>query len=159
MLDIHQVTIRKMVAHDATPIAQAFAHMHKNQEQYERYWQENVVGERVTLIAELEGSIVGYTNIVWKSGYVSFCQQGIPEINDMNVIAPLRCNGIGTKMIECAEQIVRLSGKSVIGIGVGMTPGYEIAQRLYPKLGYVEDGSGFHNDEWGGGIYLTKSLG
>lgn len=157
-INVDRVKIRKMIAQDPKPIAQAFAHMHKTQEQYDRYWQENVVGERITLIAELEGTIVGYTNIIWLPVYESFREQGIPEINDMNVVAPLRCNGIGTKLIAAAEAIARHSGKSVIGIGVGATPDYAIAQKLYPKLGYVEDGSGFHDDEWGGGWYLTKNL-
>lgn len=61
-------------------------------------------------------------------------------------------------MIEVAEQIFRQSGKSVVGIGVGATPDYASAQRLYPKLGYVEDGSGLHEGEWGGGWYLTKTI-
>ncbi len=35
---------------------------------------------------------------------------------------------------------------------------YDIAQRLYPKLGYVSDGTGVHADEWGGCLYSTKNL-
>ncbi len=31
-----------------------------------------------------------------------------------------------------------------IGIGVGLHPGYNNAQRLYSKLGYVLDGHGVH---------------
>jgi hypothetical protein len=62
-------------------------------------------------------------------------------------------------MVEAAEQIVQQHGKTIIGIGVGGTPDYEIAQRLYPKLGYVYDGTGIHQDEWGGAMYLTKKLG
>jgi GNAT superfamily N-acetyltransferase len=159
MININQVKVRKMMAQDIELIAQAFTHMNKTREQYERYWQENVTGQRVTLIAELEGCIVGYTNIIWQSGYESFRRQDIPEINDMNVVAPLRRNGIGTKMVEAAEHIVQQHGKTIIGIGVGGTPDYEIAQRLYPKLGYVYDGTGIHQDEWGGAMYLTKKLG
>ena len=112
----------------------------------------------VTLIATLEKSIVGYTNVLWSSEYESFRKQGIPEINDMNVIASLRGNGVGTKLVEAAEQIVRQNGKQIIGIGVGITPDYRVAQKLYPKLGYVSDGTGIHSDEWGGAMYSTKEL-
>ena len=159
MINPNQVKVRRMVAQDVEQIAQAFSHMHKTLEQYEQYWQENVHSQRVTLIAEFEGCIVGYTNIVWQSDYESFRSQGIPEISDMNVVAHLRRNGIGTKMVEAAEQVVRQNGKLVIGIGVGATPDYGIAQQLYPKLGYVSDGTGIHTDEWGGAMYSTKKIG
>ena len=158
MIDINQLKIRRMEIQDIEPVAQAFAHMNKTQEQYEQYWQEHVAGTRVTLVAELAGSIVGYTNVIWEPDYASFRRQGIPEINDMNVVAPLRCNGIGAKMIAAAEQVVQQAGKSIIGIGVGVTPDYEIAQGLYPKVGYVADGTGIHPDEWGGCTYATKRL-
>ena len=159
MIDVSRIRIRRITPGDPPALAEAFAHMNKRQEQYDRYWQENVNGKRVTLVAELEGRIVGYTNVIWEPGYESFRVQGIPEINDMNVVAPLRRNGIGTRMIEAAEQVARGRGKTTVGIGVGMTADYAIAQRLYPKLGYVHDGTGIHEDEWGGCIYSTKQLG
>ena len=158
MIDLTQVKIRRMVLQDVELLAQAFAHMNKTREQYTQYGQENGVSKRVTLVAELEGSIVGYTNIIWKPDYEPFYRQEIPEISDMNVVAHLRRNGIGTRMIEAAEQVVREAGKKFIGIGVGVTPDYEIAQHLYPKLGYVSDGTGIHPDEWGGAMYSTKCL-
>jgi hypothetical protein len=35
----------------------------------------------------------------------------------------------------------------VVGIGVGLHPGYNVAQRLYVKRGYIPDGRGitYHN--------------
>ena len=74
----------------------------------------------------------------------------------MNTVAPLRKHGIGTRMVKVAEELVRHAGKRVIAIGVGVTPDYAIAQKLYPKLGYVSDGTGVHPDEWGGCMYFTK---
>jgi hypothetical protein len=61
-------------------------------------------------------------------------------------------------MILAAEELVRKAGRSAIGIGVGVTPDYAIAQNLYPKLGYASDGTGIHLDEWGGCMYSTKTL-
>jgi GNAT superfamily N-acetyltransferase len=159
MIDVSRVRIRNMKPGDPPALAAAFAHMNKKQEQYARYLQENVGGKRVTLVAELEGQIVGYTNLIWEPVYESFRVQDIPEINDMNVVAPLRRNGIGTKMIDAAEGVARSKGKTTVGIGVGVTADYAIAQRLYPKLGYVYDGTGIHEDEWGGCRYSTKQLG
>jgi GNAT superfamily N-acetyltransferase len=139
-------------------MADAFAHMNKTRAQYERYFKENLKGARVTLVALLDEQIVGYTNVVWRPQYAPFRRQDIPEINDMNVVAGMRQRGIGAAMIEAAEAIARQQGKSVMGIGVGVTPDYAIAQRLYPKLGYVHDGRRVRDDEWGGTIFLTKQL-
>jgi hypothetical protein len=42
--------------------------------------------------------------------------------------------------IGAEEEISRRSG--VAGIGVGLNPGYNQAQRLYAKRGYIPDGRG-----------------
>lgn len=106
----------------------------------------------------LNGVVVGYANVIWEPDYEPFRRQGIPEIDDMNTVTSLRKNGIGTRMIAAAERVVREKGLPVIGIGVGVTPNYAIAQSLYPKLGYVPDGTGVHEDEWSGCRYSTKKL-
>lgn len=147
-----------MLEDDPSAIAAAFADMNKTTRQYERYWKENIEGKRITLVALFDTRVVGYTNIIWEPDYEPFRRQGIPEINDMNTVTHLRKNGIGTRMIAAAEDIVRSAGKTLIGIGVGVTPDYAIAQSLYPKLGYVSDGTGVHEDQWGGASYSTKQL-
>jgi GNAT superfamily N-acetyltransferase len=158
MIDISTIRIRDMSADDPVSLAVAFADMNKMQEQFERYWQENLDEKRLTLIAEHEDRIVGYANLIWEPEYEPFRTQGIPEINDMNTVTMLRRNGIGSRMIASAEEIVRSRGKRIIGIGVGVTPDYAIAQSLYPNLGYIPDGTGVHPDKWGGCIYSTKKL-
>ena len=158
MIDIGALHMRPMDQGDARSIAAAFADMNKTQAQYERYWAENLQGKRTTFIAILTGVVVGYTNVIWESSYEPFRRRGIPEINDMNTVTHLRKNGIGSRMIAAAENAVRQAGGLVIGIGVGVTPDYAIARRLYPKLGYVPDGTGVHEDQWGGCEYSTKQL-
>jgi GNAT superfamily N-acetyltransferase len=158
MIDLGALDIRRMREEDPLAIAEAFAHMNKTLEQFERYWRENVEGGRVTLVALLHGLVVSYANVIWETDYAPFREQGIPEIQDMNTVSGLRRNGIGTRMIGEAEEIVRKAGRRVVGIGVGVTPDYAIAQRLYPRLGYVPDGTGVHPDEWGGCMYSTKEL-
>jgi len=158
MIDLQSLEIRRMQEDDPVAMSMAFADMDKTQEQYERYWQENIDGRRVTLVALLNRSVVGYTNVIWEPDHRAFRQHGIPEINDMNTVTRLRRNGIGTLMIKAVEELVRQAGKTVIGIGVGVTPDYAIAQKLYPKLGYVRDRTGVHPDKWGGCMYFTKEL-
>ena len=158
MIDLESLQIRRMQDNDPDALASAFADMNKSRAQFERYWQENIDGKRVTLVALLDGRVVGYTNVIWESDYESFRQQGIPEVNDMNTVTHLRRNGIGTLMLKAAEELVRQTGRRVIGIGAGVTPDYSIAQKLYPKLGYVSDGTGVHPDRWGGCMYSIKLI-
>jgi len=158
MIDLQSLQIRRMQADDLGALASAFADMSKTQAQFELYWQENIDGKRVTLVALLDGRVVGYTNVIWESDYESFRRQGIPEVNDMNTVTSHRRNGIGTRMLKAAERLVQQTGRRAIGIGVGVTPDYAIAQKLYPKLGYVSDGAGVHPDQWGGCMYSIKEL-
>ena len=151
--------IRAMRRSDIDAIAECFASWNKKREQYERYFEANRSGERVTLVAEARAQVVGYTNVVWQSAYEPFWRDGIPEIVDLNVVEEFQRRGIGTALITEAERIVAGAGKPVIGIGVGQTPDYAAAQRLYPKLGYVYNGRGIRTDpQWGDALYLTKRL-
>ncbi len=150
--------IRRMVESDVDSIAQAFAHWNKQREQYVRYWRENHEGQRVTLVAVWGEQVVGYTNVIWQPEYEPFREAGIPEINDMNVIAEFQRHGIGTALIREAERIATEHGKSIMGIGFGLTADYGAAQRLYPKLGYIPDGRGAQPTPWGDVLFLTKKL-
>ncbi|HKH90452.1 MAG TPA: hypothetical protein VKA54_01550 [Gemmatimonadaceae bacterium] len=52
----------------------------------------------------------------------------------------------------------RDAGRQRVGIGVGMTPDYDDARRLYPTLGYMWDGFGPRPTDYGDAEYLTKDL-
>jgi GNAT superfamily N-acetyltransferase len=152
--------IRRMTAEDVEAVAHAFAHFGKTRAQYERYFAEQGRGERVTLVAVAAGGrVVGYANVIWQSAYPHFRREGVPEINDLNVVERARRRGVGTALIRAAESVVAARGHRVIGIGVGLTPDYAAAQRLYPKLGYASDGRGVHSaPPWDDAVYLTKTL-
>ena len=76
----------------------------------------------------------------------------------MNVITQFQKQGIGTALIEEAENVAIQHGKGMMGIGVGLTPDYGAAQRLYPKLGYIPDGRGAQSTPWGDELFLSKNL-
>jgi len=150
--------IRRMIRSDIEAIAETFAGWNKTREQYERYFAENQRGERITLVAVVGERVAGYTNIVWESNYEPFRQDSIPEITDLNVIGEFQNQGLGRALIQEAERIAAEAGKSVMGIGVGLTPDYAAAQHLYPKLGYVADGRGVRHARYGDETFLTKRL-
>jgi GNAT superfamily N-acetyltransferase len=140
---MHGLVIRPLEPEDVQTIASAFAAVgwSKPASQYERYLAEQRRGERLVLVAFLDGRFAGYLTIVWQSGYAPFRDAGIPEIVDFNVLPGLRRRGIGSALMEAAEQ--RIAERSaIVGIGVGMDADYGSAQRLYVKRGYVPDGRG-----------------
>lgn len=140
--------IRELNENDPIIISNSFTEQGwvKPINQYEKYYIEQKNGDRVTLIAEIDGIFVGNVNVLWESNYPAFREQNIPEINDFNVLIKYRGLGIGSKLMDMAEEVIR--GRSPIaGIGVGVFADYGIAQVLYVKRGYIPDGKGIHNGQ------------
>jgi GNAT superfamily N-acetyltransferase len=154
-----EFTIRQMSPDDVNAITSTFAPWNKRREQYVRYFEEQQAGARVTLVAVTDGRVIGYANVLWRSGYARFSESGIPEINDLNVTEGAQNRGVGRALIREAERVAAGRGHRVVGIGVGLRPDYAAAQHLYPKLGYVPDGYGPHHTQYGDVSYFTKRLG
>lgn len=150
-----KIRIRRMIAEDIDRIVAIFSIWNKFRPQYERYFEEQQRGERIVLVALMDDTVVGYVTLLWQSHYPPFRESSIPEIADLNVITEFQKQGIGTALIQTCEQLAREAGKPVMGIGTGTTPDYAAAQRLYPHLGYVEDGRGITSD---GEYFMTRKL-
>lgn len=163
--------IRLLEERDVAPISAAFRGLgwDKPRSQYERYLSEQREGARIVLVAFAGRDFAGYVTINWRPGYPSFRVEGIPELQDFNVLPRFRRRGIGTRLMEEAER--KASERSaVVGIGVGVSPDYGAAQRLYALRGYVPDGKGLmrHGRPVRSGdripvddalvLYLTKTL-
>jgi len=140
-----KLLIRLLESDDIPEIAKAFQQLRwdKPALQYERYLMEQVLEIRDVYIAFTEEPFVGYLTICWTSSYEPFRREKIPEIVDFNVLPKFRRQGIGTQLMDKAEsEIAKVS--PIAGIGVGMTPDYGAAQKLYVLRGYVPDGRGLH---------------
>jgi GNAT superfamily N-acetyltransferase len=90
------------------PIAsEAFANngIYKCKDYLTRYWQENLTGERITLLAFYQDQFAGSVHLLTKSYYPYFVENKIPEINDFNVIPPLRRLGIGKAPMDAVEKM------------------------------------------------------
>lgn len=141
------LTIRRLQTRDIHPIAAAFAAIgwNKPASQYERYLAEQEAGQRIVLVALMDDVFAGYVTIIWHSDYPHFRAENIPEIQDFNVLPHFRRQGIGSRLMDEAEQIIA-QRSPVVGIGVGMYADYGTAQRMYVKRGYIPDGRGlFYN--------------
>lgn len=138
--------IRLLEPTDIPEIAAAFQQLGwvKPATQYERYFQEQTLKIRDVYVANVAGQFAGYLTICWNSTYPPFHEAHIPEIVDFNVLPSYRRLGIGTALMERAEnEIAQVSPTA--GIGVGMYADYGAAQRMYVRRGYIPDGRGLYH--------------
>jgi GNAT superfamily N-acetyltransferase len=146
------IEIRDMRIDDCQRISEAFQLQGWNKPEalYHQYFDDIQERNRDVIIAESNNEFAGYVTILWTSDYPLFKEKNIPEIVDLNVLIKFRNQGIATLLIKEAEN--RISKVSdVAGIGVGLTPDYGIAQKLYVQQGYIPDGKGI----WAKGRYLN----
>lgn len=110
-------------------------------EKYEMRLRHQAEGKSIALVAEYKGHVAGYINVYPDSKWGAFANRGYPEIIDFGVLAKYRNHGIGSKLMDIAEQIA-FAYADVVYLGVGLHSGYGSAQRMYGKRGYIPDGSG-----------------
>jgi GNAT superfamily N-acetyltransferase len=163
--------IHLLESKDIPEIVEAFRQLgwNKPASQYERYLTEQSLGLRHVFVASVNGEFAGYLTVCWHSLYEPFQNENIPEIVDFNVLPKFRRQGIGTQLMDTAEDAIA-KVNPIAGIAVGLDPDYGAAQRLYVLRGYVPDGRGLHyrdhyvkygeqtlvDDDLA--IYLTKEL-
>jgi GNAT superfamily N-acetyltransferase len=137
------IVIRNLQSEDAETFSTAFREMGWNKpvSQFIQYHKDQSQGDREVLVALVDGQTAGYATILWRSQYPSFSREGIPEVQDLNVFSAFRNKGVASFLLNEAELRISRS-HSVAGIGVGLHPGYNVAQRLYVKRGYVPNGKG-----------------
>ena len=138
------MTLDELRPTDIDEIVAAFAVLGwpgKDHGQYERYLREQADGTRDVLVARVDGEFAGYLTILWRPGYPHFRDQGIAEVQDMNVLPRFRRRGIATAMMDVAE--ARQAERApVAGIGVGLYADYGPAHAMYLQRGYRPDGHG-----------------
>lgn len=108
---------------------------------YETRLKDQAQGTCISLVAEYIGHPAGYVNVYMDSAWGAYGGMGYPEIVDFGVLEKYRRKGIGSKLMDIAEQIAGEYADTVY-LGVGLHNGYGSAQRMYVKRGYVPDGSG-----------------
>ncbi len=139
--------IRSLEQRDIAPMSSAFQALgwSKPASLYARYLAEQSAETRVVHVAFADKLFAGYLTVLWQSPYPPFREAGIPEINDFNVLPEFRRQGIGSRLMDAAEQTIARRS-AVVGIGVGLYADYGPAQRLYVRRGYLPDGRGVAYD-------------
>ncbi len=137
------ILIRDMLQRDAQiitdeEIAQGW---HQTIQKYEKKLEHQAQGKAIVLVAEFRGNVAGYISVYPDSEWGSFANRGYPEIVDLGVLEKYRRNGIGSKLMDIAEELASRYSDTVY-LGVGLHNGYGSAQRMYVKRGYIPDGTG-----------------
>jgi GNAT superfamily N-acetyltransferase len=116
---------------------------------HERKIREQLSGEVFWLIAWRDDLPVGHLQIGWSGAerpefeaHLGDC----PHVSRVGVRAEMRSQGIGSALIEAAEDIIRKRGYSRVGLGVGVDN--VRARQLYQRLGYGDCGHGTYTVSW-----------
>ena len=138
-----EILIRDLVQTDARIITDGEIEQGWDQsiDKYYMRLQHQAEGKSISMVAEYKGNVAGYINVYPNPKDGAFGGMGIPEIVDFGVLEKYRRNGVGSKLMDVAEQIAR-EYSDVVYLGVGLHSGYGSAQRMYIKRGYIPDGSG-----------------
>jgi len=144
----HDILIRTMEPRDTRPITEAEIAQgwHQSEDKYLLRLKDQSEGKAVALVAECGSLPVGYINVYPNANAGPFAGQDLPEIVDFGVLEKYRRRGIGSRLMDVAEDIARRYADRVF-LGVGLHQGYGSAQRLYVRRGYIPDGTGvwFHD--------------
>lgn len=138
------MNIRQSTAADAAWLQTSFDTLmgwKKSPGYFAQCCQQQANNELVLLIAADAAAYAGHVKVVWKPDYACFRENNIPEIQDLNVLPAYRRQGVATKLVDAAENLIRPRSK-IAGIGFGLYADYGAAQRMYVKRGYVPDGKG-----------------
>ncbi len=140
---MESLLIRPLLESDMDAFAKAFRAQGwtPKPEVHRRYLLEQEKGLRRVFVAETNGVPAGYLTLVPKAETGPFAGKEWPEIQDFNVLKAYQRRGIGSALMDAAEEAAsRLS--DTVTLGVGLHSGYGPAQRLYIRRGYLPDGSG-----------------
>lgn len=141
-----RITIRRMQAGDIHNIVLAEDPSSQSGGDYfqkQLSWQND--GESSALLAFFDGQIAGYVFLFQKCRWGGLRNLGLPSIVDLFVFEKYRKNGVGTALLDAAEDVAsKFSNKIYLDVPVNSK--YGAAQKLYIKRGYVPDGNGIYFD-------------
>jgi ribosomal protein S18 acetylase RimI-like enzyme len=110
---------------------------------HREYFAMQQTGEAVCLIAWLEGRPVGHVLMRWKGTWtepMASQLQNCPHLSALVVDPEHRSRGIGTQLMEMAEDLARRRGYTQIGLSVSTDN--DRARALYARRGYRDAGFG-----------------
>jgi ribosomal protein S18 acetylase RimI-like enzyme len=123
-------------------------HMRRTHDIHRKRYGKQQRGEALYLIAWLREQPVGHLLINW-AGNSSAQAAAIgpcPTLEDIAVSPVYQSRGIGSRLMEAAEELVRERGYARMGLDVGLEN--HGARRLYERRGYEDIGLGEQELRW-----------
>ena len=138
-----ELVIRSMEEEDAQIFFDEYTAQgwHPEISTYRMRLKDQSEGKCVALTAVYRGHPAGTVNVYLTVREGPFKGKGWPMIVDFSVLEKYQRKGIGSRLMDAAEQIAEQYADTVC-LGVGLHDGYGSAQRMYAKRGYIPDGSG-----------------
>lgn len=138
-----KLTVRNMETADAQIFTDEFTAQgwHPEVSDYLSRLSDQAEGKCVALTAVYEGNLAGYVYVYLQADGGPFRGKSWPIIVDFNVLKKYQRKGIGSRLMDAAEQVAGQYADTVC-LGVGLCDSYGTAQRMYVKRGYIPDGSG-----------------
>lgn len=109
---------------------------------YRSQWANHQSGDVRVLIADFNGFPIGQAAIHWQGKPT---HPSIPDLQSLRVMKVFRGLGLGTLLLDCAENLVAQSGHTQISLAVGVKN--PRARSLYERLSYNVIGEPY-DDEW-----------
>jgi GNAT superfamily N-acetyltransferase len=132
-VEVHELSIRPARVSDLPALTRAFAQEHFFAERLQR----QRAGRGVLLVAWIGNEPVGDIYVWLEPAEEPEVRAKLPNVallNHLEVHAGRRNSGIGTALLEHAEELLRNCGHRKVALGV--SPANGRAARLYERLGY-----------------------
>ncbi|MEO6907916.1 MAG: GNAT family N-acetyltransferase [Abditibacteriaceae bacterium] len=109
---------------------------------YQKQWEKHQAKYVLVVVAEFNNSPIGQAAIHWLGKPT---HPHIPDIQSVRVMDVFQGQGIGTRLLEMCESIVRSEGFPWVTLAVALDN--EGAKRLYERLNYRVTGMSY-DDKW-----------
>ena len=138
-----ELVIRDMEKADAQVFCDEYTAQgwHPEVDYYRMRIREHAEGKCIALTAVYQGSPAGAVYVYLTANEGPFKGKNWPIIVDFGVLQKYQRKGVGSRLMDVAEQIAAQYADTVC-LGVGLCREYGSAQRMYAKRGYIPDGSG-----------------
>ena len=138
-----ELVIRNMEEGDAKIFYEEYLAQgwHPDLSVYTQRLKDQAEGKCIALTAVYRGHPAGYVYVYLTPHGGPFRDKGWPEIHDFSVLQKYQRRGIGSRLMDAAEQVAAQYADTV-WLGVGLCDSYGSAQRMYIKRGFIPDGSG-----------------
>lgn len=109
---------------------------------YQAQWKNHEAGRVHVLVADFNDFPVGQVAVHWHGKPT---HPLVPDLQSLRVFGAFRGLGIGSLLLDCAEQLVAQSGHAQVSLAVGTEN--PRARALYERRGYRVFGEAY-DDEW-----------